>query len=135
MEGSAAPVSRLAQETSYPGTCRRISSNAASGVRSRIGLADAVPRQLVGQDAQNVEVRARPHEIAALANELNFAGRVGHGAVFFVGRKSRQHDVGEARCLRQEYFVHDQKVEVAQPIRAAEVRASSRDSRRRRKAP
>src|SRR5579872_900878 len=34
---SALPVSKLVQATSYPGTHARISANAASGVRRRIG--------------------------------------------------------------------------------------------------
>ena len=98
------------------------------------GLAQAVLRQLVRQDAQNVEVRARPHAVAALAHELNFAGGVGHGAVFFVGRKRRQNDIGQLRGFGKEQVLHDEQIEFAEALGGRPGRMFSRDSRRPRRA-
>ena len=48
-----------------------------------------------------------------LRNQLNFAGGVGHRAVFLVGGGGREHNVGRTRRFGEEEFLHDQQIEFA----------------------
>ena len=73
--------------------------------------------------------RARPHEVAALAHQLNFAGGIGHGAALLESGERRQNDIGQARRFGKIHVLHDQQIELAETLRAHEVASSSRDLR------
>ena len=114
---SALPASKPSQETPYPPTTRRISSKAASGVRRRMGCPAPWRANWCDRMRKDVEIRARPRAVAALAYALHLARRIRHCAVFFVGGKDRQNDIGTERRFRKEHLVDDQQFALAQTIR------------------
>src|SRR6516225_9721691 len=65
------------------------------------------------ENAEQVEIAARAHDFSGFVEQLDFASGVGDAAVFFVGRGSREYDIGESRGFGEEQFVDDQEAEVA----------------------
>jgi len=58
------------------------------------GLSEAMLRQLEGKYSQNVEIGARAHDVAALADELHFACSVGHRPIFLVCGGGGEDNIG-----------------------------------------
>src|SRR5207302_7300878 len=69
--------------------------------------------ELMGKNAQQVEIAARPHHLRSLAKELDFARSVRDGAVLFVSRSRGKNDVRDLGRFGQKHFLHDEQIEFA----------------------
>ncbi len=75
-------------------------------------------RELVRQDAQQIEIAARALRVDGALRHLHFAGRVGQRAVFFVSGCRGQNHVRALRRFGQEHILHDEQFEAGKCGRA-----------------
>ena len=80
------------------------------------GRADSQHAELVRKNADQIEIAARALRVNRAMGHLHFAGGVGERAVFFVGRRRGEDDVGALRGFGQEHFVDYEQLEAAEIV-------------------
>src|SRR6266566_2478802 len=69
--------------------------------------------QLMREDAQQIEIRARAHHFRGFTQKLDFARSVRDRAVFFIRGSGGEDDIRLLRGLRQEKLVSDKQLQLA----------------------
>src|SRR5258708_17659927 len=77
------------------------------------GFAETGALELMRKNAQEIEIGARAHDFRAFAEELNFAGGIGDGAVFLVSGGGGENDVSDLGGVGHEHVVADGEFDLA----------------------